>query len=83
MRSNFEKILEKCGGGEFPAEEMAKELMTDMTKADKTTLPGIYSEEFEYSLSSIFVEANTEQVRLYIPLIETFFRGMQAHCTTF
>ncbi|KAI6700949.1 hypothetical protein NL676_015273 [Syzygium grande] len=61
LRSNFEKILEKCGGGEFPAEDMAEELMTDTTKADKTTLPGIYSEEFEYSLSSIFVEANTEQ----------------------
>ncbi|XP_056169951.1 uncharacterized protein LOC115672828 isoform X3 [Syzygium oleosum] len=63
LRSNFEKFLEKYGTGELPAEDLADKLMTDMTKADKRTLPGIYSVEFEYMLSSIFVEANTEQGR--------------------
>lgn len=67
MRSNFEKFLEKYGTGELPAEDLADKLMTDMTKADKRTLPGIYSVEFEYMLSSIFVEANTEQVWFYVP----------------
>ncbi|KAF7846354.1 hypothetical protein BT93_L4506 [Corymbia citriodora subsp. variegata] len=63
LRTNFEKFLEKHGSGELPAEEMADKLMTDTTKADKTTLPGIYSVEFEHSLSSIFVEVNTERGR--------------------
>ncbi|KAF8013230.1 hypothetical protein BT93_I1177 [Corymbia citriodora subsp. variegata] len=63
LRTNFEKFLEKHGSGELPAEEMADKLMTDATKADKTMLPGIYSVEFEHSLSSIFVEANTDQGR--------------------
>ncbi|KAL3722829.1 hypothetical protein ACJRO7_035091 [Eucalyptus globulus] len=61
LRTNFEKFLEKHGGGELLAKEMADTLMTDATKADKTTLPGIYSIEFEYPLSSIFVEVNTER----------------------
>ncbi|KAF8013226.1 hypothetical protein BT93_I1175 [Corymbia citriodora subsp. variegata] len=62
LRSNFKKYLEKYGAGELPAEELTDKLMTDTTKADKTMLPGIYSVEFEYSLSSIFVETNTEKV---------------------
>ncbi|KAL3722828.1 hypothetical protein ACJRO7_035090 [Eucalyptus globulus] len=63
LRSNFEKFLEKHGGSELPPEEMANKLMTDTTKANKTKLSGIYSVDFEHSLSSIFVEANTEQGR--------------------
>ncbi|KAK3412850.1 hypothetical protein EUGRSUZ_I01529 [Eucalyptus grandis] len=63
LRTNFEKFLEKHGGGELPAQEMADKLMMDTTKADKAMLPGIYSVEFECSLSSIFVEANTERGR--------------------
>jgi len=82
LRSNFEKLLEKYGTGELPAEDLANKLMTDTTKADKTTLPGIYSVEFEYSLSSIFVETNTKEVRFYIPP-NCFFLQHEAHYMTF
>ncbi|GMH02901.1 hypothetical protein Nepgr_004740 [Nepenthes gracilis] len=56
---NFKELSDAYGDEEMDAKEMVEKLMMDTVKADKTTLPGIYPPEFEYQLSSIFVETDT------------------------
>lgn len=63
---NFKKLLNKYGEDEVPVTEMVEKLMTDSDKADKNKLPGICSLDWEYNLSSIFVEVDTPMVNTSI-----------------
>lgn len=65
LLQNFKEIMNTYGEGEVPANEMVQRLMRDTTKADKSSLPGIYSPEFEYQLSSIYIEATDTPLGLY------------------
>ncbi|KAF8377448.1 hypothetical protein HHK36_030825 [Tetracentron sinense] len=56
---SFKELLGKHGKGEVPIKEMVEKLMRDTVKADKNRLPHICSPEWEFELSSIFVEADT------------------------
>ncbi|CAN0927425.1 Transport and Golgi organization 2 homolog [Linum grandiflorum] len=59
LRQGFKQQLVKYGDGKIPLKGIAKKLMRDRSKAEKNTLPGICSADWEYALSSIFVEVNT------------------------
>lgn len=61
LRHSFEDVLTKCFEAEISLKEITETLMNDTTKED-SELSGIYPPEFEYLLSSIFVEANTPSV---------------------
>ncbi|KAL8553155.1 hypothetical protein ACS0TY_001701 [Phlomoides rotata] len=62
LRHGFEDVVGKCGEAEISLKEMTEILMKD-TRKDKGGISGIYTPEFEYLLSSIFVEAtNTPEV---------------------
>ncbi|GAB2291650.1 hypothetical protein Dimus_025906 [Dionaea muscipula] len=58
LACNFEELLNSCGGGEVDTRVMVEKLMMDSTK-ERSMLPGVYPPEFEYQLSSIFVDTAT------------------------
>lgn len=62
MRLTFQKELIKYGEGEIPVRELIEKLMKDKVKADKSKLPHVCELDWEYELSSIFVEVDTPQV---------------------
>lgn len=62
LRLNFQKELIKYGEGEIPVKELIPKLMKDKVKADKCKLPHICALDWEYKLSSIFVEVDTPLV---------------------
>lgn len=69
MGLKFKKLLGTYGEGDIPMEEMAEKLMKDTKKAgDKSKLPHICSLDWEYNLSSIFVEVDTPLVINYYTL---------------
>ncbi|CAN1315590.1 Transport and Golgi organization 2 homolog [Linum perenne] len=55
----FKEQLLNYGEGEIPLKEIGKKLMRDRAKAEKNRLPGICSVDWEFGLSSIFVEVDT------------------------
>lgn len=55
----FKEQLGKYGKGEIPIKEMVGRLMRDTVKADESKLPHICSLDWEFNLSSIFVEVDT------------------------
>ena len=57
LLGNFKELMNTYGEGKVHANEMVQRLMRDTTKADKSSLPGIYALEFEYQLSSIYIDA--------------------------
>ncbi|WCJ44717.1 hypothetical protein M5689_025372 [Euphorbia peplus] len=59
LKLNFKDQLDKYGSGELPVKEMIEKLMRDTVKAEKSRLPGICSSDWEYNLSSIFVQVDT------------------------
>ncbi|XP_059654146.1 uncharacterized protein LOC132300884 isoform X2 [Cornus florida] len=59
LGNNFKDLLDLYSGGEIPMQEMADKLMRNTVKDDENMLPHIYSIEWEYQLSSIFVESVT------------------------
>ncbi|KAM1033842.1 hypothetical protein FF1_037284 [Malus domestica] len=59
LRLNFEEEIKKYGEGEMPVKEMIQKLMRDGVKADKRELPHICELDWEFNLSSIFVEVDT------------------------
>lgn len=61
---NFREQLAKYGKGQIPVKEMVEKLMQDSVKADKSRLPGICSLDWEFDLSSVFVEVDTPLVNL-------------------
>lgn len=52
---SFKQLLDEYGESEIPIGQAAERIMGDLTKED-SNLPGIYSPECEYQLSSIFVD---------------------------
>lgn len=63
MRDGFAELLDLYGDGELPAREMADKLMMNKIKdEDKSLLPSIYPSQFEYQLSSIFVDTDSPLV---------------------
>lgn len=67
LEREFKKLFESHEGGEIPMGELAQKLMNDTRKAsDKSKLPHICSLDWEYNLSSIFVQVDT-------PLVSNFF----------
>ncbi|XP_057805891.1 uncharacterized protein LOC131020862 [Salvia miltiorrhiza] len=58
LRRGFADVLGKFSEAEISLKEITKMVMNDTTK-DESELPGIYSREFEYCASAIFVEADT------------------------
>ncbi|KAL3539150.1 hypothetical protein ACH5RR_002516 [Cinchona calisaya] len=59
LEQSFKDLMDKYGEGEVPLKEMSEKLMKDTTKDDESKLPQIYPPEWEYHLSSIFVDAQT------------------------
>lgn len=64
LRVKFRELLSEHGGGDIPVKEMVEKLMRDQTKADESKLPHICSLDWEFNLSSIFVEVDTPLVNL-------------------
>ncbi|RAL53187.1 hypothetical protein DM860_006859 [Cuscuta australis] len=66
LRRGLKLVLEEYGESEIPVESTAKELMQDTTRdEDENDLPGILSPEFEFQLSSIFVEIESPSGRRF------------------
>ncbi|XP_065881146.1 uncharacterized protein [Euphorbia lathyris] len=59
LKLNFKDQLDKYGASEIPVKKMVKMVMRDTVKAEKNRLPGIRSRDWEYSVSSIFVQVDT------------------------
>lgn len=62
LKMNFKKMVNVRGESDeelFSYKEMVEKLMRDTTKPDETQLPHICSLDWEFSLSSIFVEVDT------------------------
>ncbi|PWA41417.1 hypothetical protein CTI12_AA554070 [Artemisia annua] len=54
--ARFRDCLNQYGDGELPVTEMIDKLMGNTVKDDLSKLPQIYPPEFEYQLSSVFVD---------------------------
>lgn len=65
---SFKEQLSKYGKGEVPVKDMLKKLMRDTVKADESKLPHICSLDWEFNLSSIFVEVDTPLVNIIYKL---------------
>lgn len=64
LARNLSELLGRHGGEEIPEREMVEELMGDTVKADKDKLPNTGCDsEWEFELSSIFVDFDTKLVR--------------------
>ncbi|OMO54555.1 hypothetical protein COLO4_36415 [Corchorus olitorius] len=59
LGESFKQMLTRYGKNEVPIKEMVEKLMKDKVKADKSKLPGIRALDWEYNLSSVFVEVET------------------------
>lgn len=66
-------MLNKYGKNEVNMKEMVEKLMKDKVKADKNKLPGICALDWEFNLSSIFVQVDTPLVKFlqYFPSTQT------------
>jgi uncharacterized protein with NRDE domain len=73
LRHSFKELIDEYGEGEFPIKEMVEKLMTNTNKDDKQCLlPGIHPPEWEFLLSSIFVDTQLPLVSYkHIPLVCT------------
>lgn len=63
MEHGFRDLLNEYGAGEIPIKEMVDKLMGNTVKDDVSMLPRIYSPEFEYELSSVFVNTVSTKVK--------------------
>ncbi|KNA10294.1 hypothetical protein SOVF_145770 [Spinacia oleracea] len=63
LHHNFKELMDTYNEGEVQVHEMVEKLMTDTTKADKSSLPGILSPNFEHQLSSIFIDTDSPRGR--------------------
>ncbi|KAL8491504.1 hypothetical protein ACS0TY_023210 [Phlomoides rotata] len=59
LETNFKLHVDQYGEGEIPVKELVEKLMRDKEKADESELPNICPLEWEFNLSSIFVEVDT------------------------
>ncbi|KAL4585102.1 hypothetical protein LXL04_009716 [Taraxacum kok-saghyz] len=56
LEHGFRNLLEEYGEGEIPITDMIDKLMRNTVKDDVSMFPGIYDPDFEYDLSSVFVD---------------------------
>lgn len=66
LQFSFIEQLAKYGEGEIPVKEVTQKLMKDTVKADENMLPHICSLDWEFNLSSIFVEVETPLVCFFL-----------------
>ncbi|XP_024020136.1 transport and Golgi organization 2 homolog [Morus notabilis] len=59
LEQTFKEELRGYGGSEIPAKEMIEKLMRDKVKAEQSELPHICAIDWEFNLSSIFVQVDT------------------------
>ncbi|XP_058080276.1 uncharacterized protein LOC131228553 [Magnolia sinica] len=60
LGQNFKELIRRYQGEEIPSKEMVEQLMKDTVKADKSKLPNTGCDpEWEFKLSSIFVDVDT------------------------
>ncbi|GFP78965.1 transport and golgi organization 2 homolog [Phtheirospermum japonicum] len=59
LELSFKQEVGQYSKGEIPVKEMVEKLMRDRVKADESELPKICSPDWEFGLSSIFVEVDT------------------------
>lgn len=71
LECSFKQLLDEYGESEIPIGQAAERIMRDVAKED-SNLPGIYSPECEYQLSSIFVDTEMSMVLLLPPLLIFF-----------
>nr|XP_004231534.1 transport and Golgi organization 2 homolog [Solanum lycopersicum] len=62
LECSFKQLLDEYGESEIPIGQAAERIMRDVAKED-SNLPGIYSPECEYQLSSIFVDTEMSMGR--------------------
>ncbi|XP_031482375.1 uncharacterized protein LOC116252339 [Nymphaea colorata] len=61
---NFKDLIQQYGGKEIHEKNMVEKLMNDTVKAERNMLPGTgHDPEWEFNLSSIFVETDTKMGR--------------------
>lgn len=65
MEHGFKDVLDEYGEGEIPITELIDKLMRNTVKDDISMLPGIYGPEFEYELSSVFVNPVSPKVTIF------------------
>ncbi|KAF8026321.1 hypothetical protein BT93_F2955 [Corymbia citriodora subsp. variegata] len=63
LGQNFRELLKRYGEFDLPVNEIVEKLMKDTVKADKSSLPHICSLDWEFNLSSIYVEVDTPMGR--------------------
>ncbi|KAL6504177.1 hypothetical protein OROGR_026100 [Orobanche gracilis] len=59
LELRFKQEVNQYGKREIQVKEMVEKLMTDTVKAEESELPNICSPDWEFGLSSIFVEVDT------------------------
>lgn len=59
LGTNFKELLSKNGEKEVPMKEMVEKLMMNTVKDDESMLPHIHPPEWEYPLSSVFVDSDS------------------------
>lgn len=64
LKQHFTNFLNMYGNVECPIGEMPEKLMRDTVKDEKEMLPGILPPEWEYNLSSVYVDIETPKVDL-------------------
>lgn len=64
LKQHFTGFLNMHGNDECPIWEMSEKIMRDTVKDEKEMLPGIFPPEWEYQLSSIYVDIELPQVVL-------------------
>ncbi|KAI3980636.1 hypothetical protein MKX01_025201 [Papaver californicum] len=80
LRQNFNKLLRYYGEKELPVKDMVEELMEDTAKADKSKLPKICSQDWQYKLSSVFVETDTPLKSFFTLFLSfTLYRDAMEH----
>lgn len=62
LECSFKQLLDEYGEAEIPIGRAAERIMRDVSKED-SNLPGIYPLEWEYQLSSIFIDTKTSMGR--------------------
>lgn len=65
MEHGFKDVLDEYGEGEIPITKLIDKLMRNVVKDDISILPGIYDPDFEYELSSVFVNPVPPKVTFF------------------
>lgn len=66
LEQTFKEELRGYGESEIPAKQMIEKLMRDKVKAEQSELPHICAIDWEFNLSSVFVQVDTPLVSILI-----------------